>query len=533
MSILEELHKPDILDCISNLSSDEVFTPPRLVNEILDMLPKELFQSPDTKFLDPCCKSGVFLREITKRLMIGLETKIPDKDKRKEHILKKQVFGIAITELTSVVSRRTVYCSKDATNDKYKGFKFDTKEGNIWFDEKIGHFWFNNKCTSCGANKDTWDREEGKEKYAYNFIHCGELQNKDLFKRLKEMKFDVIIGNPPYQLGVGNEGGNSSKAKAIYHKFVSQAIKLNPRYITMIIPSRWMTRSVEGISDSWIDEMINCNKFKILHDFLDASACFPSNPPKGGVCYFLWDKEYNGICNYYLHDTNFEIFEHKAYLNERNIGVVIRDINALSILDKIDLVNKGYASDETKNFSGLVSPKDFYTNKETLTSSWHGYSESKNDKYSIKYYLNKNIHKIDFAWVRPEDISKNIKTKDLNKVYIPAAGGSGTDSQVLGTPFYGEPNSVCSQTYLVIGYNPKLHNFTKEQCKNIISYIKTRFFRYLVSIKKKTQNGPRGVYQFVPLQDFNEEWTDEKLYKKYNLTQEEIDFIESMIRPME
>lgn len=539
MSLLEELHKPDILDCISNLSSDEVFTPPKLVNEILDMLPQELFESPDTKFLDPGCKSGVFLREITKRLMIGLEKQIPNKKKRKEHILKEQIYGVAITELTSIISRRTVYCSKDAKNDKYKGFKFDTKDGNIWFEEKINHIWGpknkstgESSCMICGANSKQFNIE-GKEKYAYNFIHCSELQNKDLFKRLKEMKFDVIIGNPPYQLGVGNEGGNSSKAKAIYHKFVSQAIKLNPRYITRIIPSRWMTRSVEGIPDSWIDEMINCNKFKILHDFLDASACFPSNPPRGGVCYFLWEKEYNGICNYYLHTVDNEIIRHDDFLNANGSGIVIRDIKALSILSKINNIEKDYTKFENKNFSGLVSPKDFYTNKQTLTSSWHGYSETQTDTYSIKYYLNKNIHKLDYAWVKAEDISKNIRTKQLHRIYIPAAGGSGIDSQVLGIPFYGEPNSVCSQTYLVIGYNPELHHFTKEQCENIISYIKTRFFRYLVSIKKKTQNGPRGVYQFVPLQDFNEEWTDEKLYKKYNLTQEEIDFIESMIRPME
>ena len=298
----------------------------------------------------------------------------------------------------------------------------------------------------------------------------------------------------------------------------------------MIIPSRWMTRSVEGIPDTWIDEMLNCNKLQVLHDYLNANNCFPGVEIKGGVCYFLYNKDYNGTCDYYLHDTNSRIFKNKAYLNEKNIGIVIRDINALSIIDKIDNIEKGYTANETRNFSGLVSPKDFYTNKQTLTSSWKNYEYKQSDKYSVKYYLNKNIHKIDSAWVQVKDISKNISTKDLHKVYIPAAGGSGTDSQVLGVPFYGEPNSVCSQTYLVIGYK---HNFTKEQCKNIISYIKTRFFRYLVSIKKKTQNGPRGVYQFVPIQDFNEEWTDEKLYKKYGLTQEEIDFIESMIRPME
>ncbi len=150
----------------------------------------------------------------------------------------------------------------------------------------------------------------------------------------------------------------------------------------------------------------------------------------------------------------------------------------------------------------------------------------------IKYYLNKNIHKREYAWIAEEQIPKNISAKNLHKVYIPAAGGSGTDSQILGIPFYGEPNSVCSQTYLVIGYDVTKHKLTQQECENIITYIKTRFFRYLVSVKKKTQNGPRGVYQFVPMQDFSKPWTDEELYKKYNLSAEEIQFIESMIRSM-
>lgn len=531
MSFLEEMHKPDILDCISHLSSDEVFTPPKLVNEILDTLPQELFKSPDTKFLDPCCKSGVFLREIAKRLIEGLADKIPNLEDRLDHIFKKQLYGLAITELTGLLSRRSVYCSKN-TNGEFSIVQFPDCNGNIEY-KRTYHLWLKDKCMMCGASKSEYDRGEELETHAYSFIHTDEQRNSALFKRLKDMKFDVIIGNPPYQLGVGNEGGNSAKAKAIYHQFVSQAIKLNPRYITMIIPSRWMTRSTEGIPDTWIDTMLNDNKIEILHDYLNAGDCFPGVEIKGGVCYFLYNRDYNDICNYYLHDTNLQIFHHPAFLNERNIGIVIRDINALSIIDKIYCIEKDYTSNEKHNFSGLVSPKDFYTNKETLTSSWKGYIENKNNEYSIKYYMNKNIHKLEYGWIKAKDISKNIKTKDLHKVYIPAAGGSGTDSQVLGFPFYGEPNSVCSQTYLVIGYNPELHNFTKEQCENIISYIKTCFFRYLVSIKKKTQNGPRGVYQFVPLQDWNEEWTDEKLYKKYGLTQEEIDFIESMIRPME
>jgi site-specific DNA-methyltransferase (adenine-specific) len=301
----------------------------------------------------------------------------------------------------------------------------------------------------------------------------------------------------------------------------------------MITPSRWMTRSTEGIPEDWIDFMLNDNRIRIMHDFTDASLCFPGVEIKGGVNYFLWDRDNYGKCHYYLHTAKDNAVENVDYLNASNTGIVIRDITALSIINNIKLIEGNYIETESLNFSFLVSPKDYFTNKQNLTSSWTGYSKIKTEKYSIKYYLNKNIHKIDFGWVSKQDVPKNIRASGLNKVYIPAAGGSGFDSQVLGYPFYGESNSVCSQTYLVIGYDPDKHNFTKQECENIVTYIKTRFFRYLVSIKKKTQNGPRGVYQFVPLQDFSKPWTDEELYAKYGLTQEEIDFIESRIRPME
>ena len=170
-----------------------------------------------------------------------------------------------------------------------------------------------------------------------------------------------------------------------------------------------------------------------------------------------------------------------------------------------------------------------------LTSNWSDFQKERTTKANIKYYLNKAIHKAEYGWIELNQIPKNALTKDLHKVYIPAARGGNTDSDnlVLGIPFYGEPDSICSQTYLVIGYDSSKHHLTKQECINIISYIKTSFFRYLVSIKKKTQNGPRGVYQFVPVQDFSKPWTDEELYQKYGLDEKEIAFIESMIKPME
>lgn len=516
-------HNPDVLMCLANLSNDEVFTPPKLANQMLDTLPEELWSNPDAKFLDPFCKSGVFLREITKRLIKGLEHFEPDLQKRVNHIMEHQVYGIGITELTALMTRRSLYCTKNADGKHSVTNVFDIPEGNVAYD-RIEHTFQNGKCTYCGASQEVYDRGDDLETHAYQFIH-----NNNPFEN---MQFDVIIGNPPYQLSVGNNTGNASKAKAIYHHFIIQSMKLNPNFICMITPSRWMTKSTEGIPDEWVDEMISSDKIMEVHDFPDSKDCFPGVSIEGGVSYFKWKNDYNGKCKYYHYiDNSNQVFERFDFLDRLKSGILIRDPRSFKVIEKVSELEGEYYNNGKNNFSTLVSSKDFFTNKEMLTSSWKKYSLIKNNDFNIKYYVNKNIHKIEYAWVAKGQIPKNIGTKDLHKVYIPAANGSST--VILGKPFYGEPNSVCSQTYLVIGYDPLGHKLTELECENIISYIKTRFFRYLVSIKKKTQNGPRGVYQFVPLQDFSEPWTDEKLYKKYNLTQEEIDFIESMIRPME
>ncbi|MBQ7307880.1 MAG: Eco57I restriction-modification methylase domain-containing protein, partial [Clostridia bacterium] len=297
--MIKEIHNPDVLNCLANLSSDEVFTSPKIVNQMLDMLPQELFCNKDTKFLEPCSKSGVFLREIAKRLIEGLKNEIPNLEERINHILTKQLYGIAITKLTALLTRRSLYCSKSA-NGKYSiADKFSNEIVNIKFNN-IRHSWNEDfRCEFCGVgqSKNTYNRSD-MEVHAYEFIHTHNPE--ELFN----MKFDVIVGNPPYQLNVGNTSGNSAKAKDIYHLFVSQAIKMKPRFLTMIIPSRWMTRSTEGISDEWVDEIINSQNMRIMHDFLDASICFPGVEIKGGVCYFLWDRDNCGDCSYYLHNSN-------------------------------------------------------------------------------------------------------------------------------------------------------------------------------------------------------------------------------------
>ena len=345
----------------------------------------------------------------------------------------------------------------------------------------------------------------------------------------------IVQSNPPYQLSFGLKGTNSSNAKSIYNLFIDRAIKLNPRYIVMIVPSRWMTKTAQGIPDIWVETALHSNQFKVIHDFENATECFPGVEIKGGVSYFLWEKEYHGKCNYYFHRaselTTQPSFRYD-YLDSKNAGVVIRDPQAYSILEKIEKVEGLYYNDMSNNFSGLVSAKHFFDDSKYLTSNWTGYKNKSDSVYTIKYYLNVDRERT-FRWISSAQLPKNKKTKDLWKVFIPAAGGSGYDDIILSKPFIGEPGSVCSQTYLVIGYDPQKHNFSKEECENIIKYIQTKFFRYLVSIKKKTQNGPRGVYQFVPLQDFSKPLTDDMLYKKYNLSDDEIDLIENTIRPMD
>jgi site-specific DNA-methyltransferase (adenine-specific) len=402
---------------------------------------------------------------------------------------------------------------------------FDTVEGNIRFRAKK-HDFVNGRCKWCGASAAQFDRDDGLESHAYEFIHTDKPE--EIFN----MKFDVIVGNPPYQMSFGLDGGNSSNAKSIYNLFIDKAMLLRPRYITMITPSRWMTKTAQGIPDSWVEKMLQCNHFRVLHDFEDVCDCFPGVSIKGGVNYFLIEMDYEGKCEYYFHQAQgSSVLRRIDYLDSKKTGIVIRDSQSYSIIDKIESLEGKYYLGEG-NFSALVSAKHFFDDSSMLTSNWRGYEEYKTEEFTVKYYLNLDRERT-YKWIKNSQIPKNYATKNLHKVYIPAAGGTGNDDQVLGRPFYGEPNSVCSQTYLVIGYDPERHNFSKKECLNIISYIKTRFFRYLVSIKKKTQNGPRGVYQFVPIQDFSKPWTDEELYMKYNLTKDEIAFIESMIKPME
>jgi site-specific DNA-methyltransferase (adenine-specific) len=516
--MIQTNYNPDVLSCLANLSNDEVFTPPSLVNDILDLLPAELWRNPEAKFLDPVSKSGVFLREIAKRLMLGLETKIPDKQKRINHIFSQQLYGLAITELTALLSRRSVYCSKTA-NGKYSICEtFNDEQGNIRY-QKMKHTWHNGKCTFCGASQEVYEREETLETYAYNFIHADK--NENIFS----MKFDVIVGNPPYQL---SDGGNQSSAVPIYHKFIEQAKKLNPKYLSMIIPSRWFSGG-RGL-DEFRDEMLNDNRIRVIHDFTSSSDCFPGVEIKGGVCYFLWERDSKGSCTVYEHN-GAEVTISNRPLLEHGAETFIRHNKAISILKKVQEKREGSFSEilQGGRFFGFhTSVKWSNKNQGTIQTadgkSTFPIESAQSIAFNVKIYIAHGI-----CYIEKSNIVKSLEFVDQFKVIIPRSGNPG--STILGKPKISEPNSCSSNTYVVATF--PFANNQKNYANNIVSYLHSRFLRFLVYLKTSTQDIPPKAYSFVPMQDFTESWTDEKLYKKYDLTIEEISFIENMIRPMD
>ena len=497
---MQNNYNPDVLSCLANLSSDEVFTPPKLANEILDLLPKEIWKDKNLTFLDPVSKSGVFLREIAKRLLEGLKNEIPNLQRRIDHIYTKQIFGIGITEMTSLLSRRSVYCTKEANHEKYAiCTEFNDNQGNIFFDE-TKHDWKNGRCSYCGASQSEYEREQGLETHAYQFIH------NNLPIKIKNMKFDVIIGNPPYQL---NDGGAGASAVPIYQKFVEQAKKLNPRYLTMIIPSRWFSGG-KGL-DKFRDEMLHDDRIRVLHDYHNASECFPGVEIKGGVCYFLWNRDGRGLCRVVSHESDRKISEIERSLLENDSETFIRFNGATNILQKIIRLKE-------PSFSEIVRP--------AMTFGFRTFFKDFDTKIIkenyVKIYANRSQ-----GFIKREKVSQGIEFIDKWKVIIPEAIGVGDMKKDLLKPIISEPGSINTETYIMNGpYS------SQKETKNVVSYIQTKFFHFLLGLKKNTQHTTRTTYSFIPMQDFSESWTDEKLYKKYKLTKEEIEFIESMIRPM-
>lgn len=532
-------YSPDVLDCIANLSNDEVFTSPKLANQMLDMVPQELFTNPRTKFLDPCCKSGVFLREIVKRLDRGLADIIPDRQARIDHILHKQVFGIAITELTAQLSRRTVYCSKYACeiksgdvwisdeNDNEHGihethsysiseftaedvndFCINPIQGNVRFNNKIKHdFDKNGTCRFCGASKKSFDESS----HAYELIHINETR----LEALKNMQWDLIIGNPPYQLSDGS-GGSTDAAMPIYHKFIEQSKKMKPRFLVMIIPSKWMIGG-RGL-DKFREQMVKDDSIKEIHDFENSKECFAGVHLDGGVCYFLRDSQHHGKIDYTYTDVNGAVVKSNRTLQNDKSKFVIRDERIMSILSKTSV---------DESFSTIVSSTKPYGIRKDLFNSPERYPDAdiQEKKYKNSYHIFgvkglKGGAKRKDAYISKSVVADN---DDISKYKIFFTTSYSTNAVIPPDAILAGPDDICTETFLSIGSFA-----TEDERNNCHEYMKTNFFRFLLYYGKGSMQVTKSVFSLIPIQPFNKVWTDEELYKKYGLTQQEIDFIENL-----
>lgn len=497
-------YNPDVLSCLASLSNDEVFTPPKIVNEMLDLLPASLWSDKNAKFLDPVSKTGIFLREIAKRLNKGLEKQIPDKQKRVNHILNNQVYGIAITELTALVSRRSLYCSKTA-NGKYSiCIEFKNKDGNIKFNS-IKHDWENGRCKYCGASQEVYDRGDELESHAYEFIHT---QNPwEVFK----MKFDVIIGNPPYQL---SDEGHGRSASPIYHKFIQQAKKLNPRFLTMIVPARWYAGG-KGL-DEFRNEMLNDKRIRKLVDFENSNDVFPGVDVAGGICYFLWDRDNKGLCEITSSYNGSEVKSERP-LNE--FSIFIRQSQAIPIIRKIEAIKENNG----RKLSDVVSPrKPFglptnYEPKEKGIPCWF-------------------IQRIGLKYADKKDILDDNKLLNKWKLLVPKAPIAGqTDfSKPVGFYYDGntriaKPGECCTESFIVAGAFD-----TEKEIMSYKSYIFTKLVRFLLLQTVISQDVTRNNFNFIPdLGKYNGEYTDEMLRKRWNITAKEWEYIDSRIKSID
>ena len=542
-------HNPDVLTCIANLSNDEVFTPPEFANQMLDTLAvawadandgADIWGNPDVTFLDPFTKSGVFLREIVRRLTDGLILTIPDLTERVDHILTHQVFGIGITQLTALLARRSVYCSKFANGPHSIARSFTTEDGNIWF-ERTEHTWgggkrefradplnseevavyTNRKCIYCGAGEDDYARGDDLETHAYAFIHTDDIKARmgELFG--DNMQFDVIIGNPPYQLSTG---GHGVQARPIYQQFVDQAKKLDPRFLTMVVPSRWFSGGM-GL-DAFRESMLNDDRLRSIDDFLSAADVFPGVGLKGGVCYFLWERDQPGSCQVTTHFNGWEDSTATRPLLEAGADVFIRFNEGVSILKKVMEVETGSSDSvllpEGKRFMELVSSIGAYG----LDSTFRG--RDRRSPGDLAVYRNGGV-----GYIARSEVLKEQHSFDSWKVFIGrAAPGTGNKDtyphRIISTPFLGEPGSISSWTYMYIGPFG-----SKREAESVLSYLSCRLTRLLILLHKPSQDTTKRVYTFVPVQDWNQTWTDELLYERYGLSDEEIAFIERVVRPMD
>ena len=338
------------------------------------------------------------------------------------------------------------------------------------------------------------------------------------------MKFNAIVGNPPYQV---MDGGHGSSSKSIYNEFVTIAQKISPIYISMIMPSRWMTGG-KGL-DAFRDMMINDKRIQIMHDYMEASSLFNNVQIEGGICYFLWNSKYSKPCMYYSHSAS-EVNMVERYLNSNDSDVVVRDAGLLSILDKVLALKE-------QSFADYVLPRNPFG-----VFEYESYLVNQNKSYSFKLFGRFDNVRTTIFLNDDFVVNKNEEFARHWKVFVSKADGAAGQignpipAKIIGKAVIGDKETICTETFLAIGPFS-----SKQQCQNVVKYAETKFFRIMVGIRKN-KNMTRDTYKFVPLQDFTSnsdiDWSvsipeiDEQLYEKYGLSEDEIAFIEKMIKPM-
>ncbi len=452
----------------SRLSDSEIITPEWIAKDMIDLLPDDITK--DSKFLNIAGKTGEFEYAIISRYGDDV---------------KKNIYTIATSGVTYECTRKMFQLLGIPSENLFQDFtSFDLIDKN---------------------------------------------KNQDIIKLLSEMKFDAVVGNPPYQVMDG--GGMGSSALPVYHKFVEVSQQTNSKYLSLIMPSRWFTGG-RGL-DSFRDAMLNDRRMRVMHDYVHASDCFTNVEIKGGICYFLWDKGYNGMCSITTHYGIDKKYSSDRYLLEKGVDCFVRDGRYVSIIKKIKSNTKSF-------FSNIVSANDPFGFDVREDNSYKRVKikyTTKQFEDSVSLYYN-GWRKEGLGYISKCLIKKNMSLIHSYKFLIPKAWGIGDSSSDWIRPIIPENLSCCTETYLVVGpFDDEIER------DNAFKYTQTKTFHFLVSVVKNTQNTMQKAYSMVPLQDFTEksdiDWSksiseiDSQLYKKYNLTEEEITFIESMIKPME
>jgi hypothetical protein len=343
------------------------------------------------------------------------------------------------------------------------------------------------------------------------------------------MKFNVIVGNPPYQQKDG--GANKNFASPIYNEFVDIAKKLKPNYISMLMPTRWYA----GGSDlgEFRDQMLNDIHISELHDFLKPDLIFQSINLRGGICYFLWNKAYDNsksLTKVFTYNDDLTPKIHTRSLKTDDSDILIRHNIAVEILKKIK------SHSDFNSFEVHVSAlrpfgfRGYFTKDKKFRSSNKGLKDP-----VICYGKGKKI-----GFLNREEITKNTEWIDKYKVFTPRANNIGTELNDDNlNSFIGPPKTICTESYIAVGVDLKLNQLS---AKNLCKYFTTKFARFQHSVGKASQDATSKTYKFIPLQNFTSksdiDWRksieeiDKQLYKKYRLTKEEISFIEIMIKPM-